>query len=374
MPKCAGCTSVGCQCAIQVLDSDTINLTMIGTGTEADPWIISGDALSGGGDAFITVAALNTPSDIKAFADIVCDGSNDQVEINAFLAARYTVGSPFTGEVILLPGTFITSAPIVLNDRLIFRGSGQDATIINYTGTDYAVTSQNSAAPVFVRDMTINVVDVGSGGVYLGGYQSQLSGCYIISYDLNIPSVVFDSYQAYATGNIIASYGVALTASSVSQSVFAGNQFFGGVILSAVENSVFSSNYVAASNVGEPVGVRLFNECNRVLVANNVIDQSSKHGIELTNTNYCSIQGNIIKNPGGATPNTYDGIHLDGFTENNTVQNNVIRGGLYRYAIRVNSSDCIDNWITNNRIPAGVSGDISDLGVGTIVAAGNVNF
>lgn len=63
----------------------------------------SGSQVTGPGtDAFVTVAAADTPALQKAQADYVCTGTNDASTLNAATAALASVG----GEVILLPGTY----------------------------------------------------------------------------------------------------------------------------------------------------------------------------------------------------------------------------------------------------------------------------
>jgi len=69
------------------------------------------------------VAASNAPSKIKAAADFVCDGVDDQVEINAAFAVIQTLisdtmgytGTHIGGKIQLSAGVFHCSAPIVFD-------------------------------------------------------------------------------------------------------------------------------------------------------------------------------------------------------------------------------------------------------------------
>jgi len=70
----------------------------------------------GGGDACLVVAASDAPSDLKNRADYVCDGSDDQVEINNALSNAK--------KVILTVGTFHLSGDITIPSYTTLFGSG----------------------------------------------------------------------------------------------------------------------------------------------------------------------------------------------------------------------------------------------------------
>ena len=90
------------------------------------------------------VAASDAPS--KAGAQYVCDGNNDQIEINNALAGG--------GEVVLTAGTFPTSGTIVCRSGNTLRGQGQDKTVISMAG-DYAARIDIAQPNVVVSDLTI---------------------------------------------------------------------------------------------------------------------------------------------------------------------------------------------------------------------------
>jgi len=49
MARCAGCSSTGCTCQLQVSDTASLNLTLTGTGVAGDSWVLSGVASGTGG-------------------------------------------------------------------------------------------------------------------------------------------------------------------------------------------------------------------------------------------------------------------------------------------------------------------------------------
>ena len=77
------------------------------------------------GDGAIYVAAANAPARLKAWADYVCDGVDDQEQIQA------AIDSLSAGGVVeLSPGTFTTGAPIQLKQGIYVRGQGMAATYV----------------------------------------------------------------------------------------------------------------------------------------------------------------------------------------------------------------------------------------------------
>lgn len=94
-----------------------------------------------------------------------------------------------------------------------------------------------------------------------------------------------------------------------------------------------------------------------------------KHGIWMLDCEDMLVQGNSIDGVGADAASTYSGIILDGNTDTNLIQNNVIRGSSALYGIRVDDSTCNNNTIVNNDL-AGASAtagnEFSDAGTGTV--------
>lgn len=73
------------------------------------------------------VAAVDAGEDSLNMADRVCDGSDDQVEIQAAVTAVAALGG---GTVLLTEGTYVVSDSIVLDDGVSIIGRGPGATTI----------------------------------------------------------------------------------------------------------------------------------------------------------------------------------------------------------------------------------------------------
>lgn len=116
-----------------------------------------GIAGSGGGPLWLTVAANDAPAIIKERADYVCDGVNDEVQINAALVAASD-----NGGVWLSLGTFNIGATITVNSgtptAIMLRGVmdgkfGHTKLVKNATGTFPIITL--TAGSLYLMDLEI---------------------------------------------------------------------------------------------------------------------------------------------------------------------------------------------------------------------------
>jgi hypothetical protein len=88
--------------------------TLDGTGKVPSSQLPSTGGGGGGSGAvyYLLVASSDAPADVKAGAHYVCDGTGDQAEINAAIAAAQTEGG---GIVQLSVGSFYLASPVVIN-------------------------------------------------------------------------------------------------------------------------------------------------------------------------------------------------------------------------------------------------------------------
>jgi len=92
------------------------------------------------------VAASDASASSKSTAQYVCDGSNDETELNAALARG--------GEVVMTEGTFRTSGTVYVKGNSVFRGQGAGKTVLNMAG-DYAARVDIANPTVTVSDFKI---------------------------------------------------------------------------------------------------------------------------------------------------------------------------------------------------------------------------
>ncbi len=92
---------------------------------------------------FITVASSSAPDNVKASADYVCDGTNDEYEINEALKRNYGTASIKYGKLVMLsPGVFNIGGPINLNGT---------SSLSSYSGTAQNILCGSGAATVLKR-------------------------------------------------------------------------------------------------------------------------------------------------------------------------------------------------------------------------------
>ena len=113
----------------------TGGLWRVDTANIVDDAVTADKMTAGVAHAEIVVAASGAPAKVLATADYVCDGTADDVQIQAAIDALPACG----GEVRLSEGTFHIAATIDVIDYLHLRGAGHYATVL------YAAEGLNSS-------------------------------------------------------------------------------------------------------------------------------------------------------------------------------------------------------------------------------------
>jgi hypothetical protein len=107
-----------------------------------------------------TQIVATTTSLKKTGADLICDGTADDVEIQAAVDAAHAVGG---GTVMILDGTYVLAASIKLYDNITLCGMGRATKLKRYGASSYAIENYDGNegnAGVAIRDLTI----IGNGG------------------------------------------------------------------------------------------------------------------------------------------------------------------------------------------------------------------
>jgi hypothetical protein len=115
------------------------------------------------------VAAANSDTKSKATADYICDGTNDEVEINAALAALPSG----KGRVILMEGTYHQLAPITLSTYNSLEGQGFGTLLqaeSGFSGSGQITLANNVVEQTRVMNLAINgyksTVSTNVAGIY----------------------------------------------------------------------------------------------------------------------------------------------------------------------------------------------------------------
>lgn len=121
----------------------------------------------GGGAALIVVASVDAPSAVKAAASYVCDGTADQVEINAAIAQAAPLkdrnsampdGAEQLGQVLLTGGRFNISGPIQMRTAVSLIGSGwaTELRAVGNTGTGIITLAAPNDHICHVQNLWLN--------------------------------------------------------------------------------------------------------------------------------------------------------------------------------------------------------------------------
>ena len=262
----------------------------------------------------------------KERADYVCDGVDDQVEIQAAIDVLPAGG----GTVVLLDGTFYLGAKIDINNLsnvwICGQGKSTIVSLENATTVSYAFRITNSSEHIKISDMFIDNHD-----------KQDTDDTEVIradsSTDITIEEVTIENQTAYIAGffrssirmnecsririidcNIKKSYGYAIRIHSITATISSDivvrgchceNDLFNAIALYGVENFVVSGNTIIAA---EHSAIAISPGKDGIIANNTVRDTTgfgAEGGIEVENghettgeqeTYNISVVGNVAEN------------------------------------------------------------------------------
>lgn len=245
------------------------------------------------------VVGTSTSGWTASDCDYLCDGTADDVEINAAIQALPSTG----GEIVILDGTYNITATIAMNK-------------------DNTKLSGNGAATILKRMWKSSTVE----GVI--SINATNGGCCVENLQID------GNKATYPSNN---SYGIALNESN--NNVVTGNTCNNnrrGIFVYESSNNVVTGNTCNNnSNSGIYLQGTIFAEGSNNTVAGNTCSNNDDYGLYLGSGNN-TITGNTYNNNG-------DGIYMSG-SSNNTITGNTCNNG--NRGIDMRNSD--NNIITGN--------------------------
>jgi hypothetical protein len=313
------------------------------------------DSPTGRGATYV-IAASDAPAHVKAQADYVCDGTADDVQIQAAVDALSING----GNIYLSAGGYnLDTGIVVTGDSVAIAGAGV-ATHLTCALSGFSVTGNNFS----IKNLWLTGTSDLNNGVYA---------------------------RQDTTGIIIENITV--------------NDFVQGILIASVDKVTIKNNY-CYSNGLDGIYVKLntlHNRSSNVLIMGNRCISNARKNIAVENTDYAQISHNYVElsgtgdidcesnvyqvvindnhsvNSGGAAAILVDGTCTNSIIENNIIISPIgigIRGGgdsIIRGNIVYDNGDYAIGYgkiISGNRIEAGEDG-IDVLVEGAIVS-GNV--
>ncbi len=274
------------------------------------------------------IIGTSTAGWTSANCDYLCDGTADDVEINAAITALPATG----GEIVILDGTYnITASINIPKDNVSIRGSGNTTTLkrmYNSTNTDSGPTAKGL--------ITLN----GKSGCKIQGLQIDgTKATYTASYNYGI--CLYSSSDNTVTSNTCtnnSSSGIYLYSSSSDNTVTGNtcnNNYYGIYLSSSCSDNTVTDNTCNNGNFG----IYLYSSSSNNTITGNTCNSNNYYGISLYSSSNNTVTGNTCNNN-----NSY-GIRLSS-SSNNTVTGNTCNNNS-NYGIRLASS-CSDNTVTGN--------------------------
>lgn len=267
------------------------------------------------------VAASDSLAGSKA--DYVCDGTNDEVEIQAAVSAMPANG----GNIFLLEGQFNISSQILISS----------VSKINIIGVGNGTQLVTTACSAFVLSGATNIF---ISNIYFSSTNKTTSTnisiqIYNTSSGNNITNCLFSSiYQ-----------GIAISTNS-NNNLIISNEFtdiYHTGIYSATTSysNRISFNYIHDSS--SSYGIQVYDSSNYTIISNNLISNIGWYGVYFSNVTYCEVMNNIISEceSGGLA------LYLSSYCEivGNLIRNNAT---ITSDVCGINLNNCLRNNISGN--------------------------
>lgn len=259
-------------------------------------------ALSEGDTRAVTLVVAAFDSLHPEKADYLCDGFNDQVDIQAALDALPATG----GEVRLLDGLYHCEATINLDNSQTLRGCGRNTVLT--TNTDDIVFL--SAVGIFgfeiigitISDLTIDGNTIGDIGIYFE----------YVNYS-SVKDVCIRNNQSATGGYLTGIYMLNSNYNSTINSILIDNSGTGIYLDTCSSNSISTCTIQSSINTA---GIRINNGNNNIINNNTLLDNN--RAIDIITCNNNTITSNLCET------STQDGISISGGSLHNTISGNIV--------------------------------------------------
>lgn len=258
--------------------------------------------------------------------DYLCDGTSDESEINAAIAALPTGG----GEIVLLDGTYNLSAGVTIaKDDVTLRGNGMNTILVaNLTLPNGASAFVINGIRNTIKDMYIKRQsnNLGKSLINIKGGYNTIQNIYF--YATGVTSVIYATatlYNSLIANNVFYSSRIAITFGSEAQNyrnTITGNYFYSSQ--NCIEISETTEKTIITNNIMESFGTAaVTNFGEHIVVSNNIMTSGTTlMAAIMISGKYYTIEGNNIQLTGGARYS----IYVMSGSENVTVVGNTISG------------------------------------------------
>jgi parallel beta-helix repeat protein len=274
----------------------------------------------------VVVAASTTSDAGKSQADFVCDGRDDQLEIQSAIVSLPHGG----GRIQLLEGTFFIGGSIILGNDVTLAGLGAGTTMklednYGHEGDFFLFENVNS----FDGNIGITIQDItfdGNKKNQTAGYQHGVG--FTRASKVRITGCVFREFSGAGI------FMNRLYDSVISGNTFEGNDYGINIEGSASEGNSFINNSFLQNITSD---IRLADSVRNTIMGNTHEGDTSTSW-RLNSATYTTICGNVSKKQAGY------GLYMDSKSNYNTICANLSEGGAIGFSV----SDCHHNNFQGN--------------------------
>ena len=322
---------------------------------------------------------------------VAADGTGDYQNIQDAINALPASG----GTVVLREGTYIINSPIIINkNNVILVGNGKSTKIQTFSGY-----LGNLSAPISCKGM---IQAISQSGIVIKNIYFYGSGFQTIP-GLSTAAIYFEKVthseirNCYFEncGGAVIYLRTNCDNNTIESNICTNNKMFGiGIVDNCNSNVVRGNIIIGATDTSYGHGILLTTSGNLNVIANNICNSNSMHGIYLSTSkdniltgNECKsnirhgifldnnasnniITGNIVVSNSVGTSN-YDGIRIANSTEFGTTDYNVVTSNRCRdnggYEINISNASCIKNLVVGNICIGTHIGAINDSGTDDLV-------
>lgn len=284
--------------------------------------VILGQKGGSGGKRYARIViATSTAGYTASDCDYLCDGTADDVEINAAIQALPSTG----GEIIILDGTYNITSSIVLKSNIIIAGNGS-ATVL--------MREWNSSASTYLNTGVINIPSI--------------TNCSITNLQIN------GNKSSYTAAHNVGISGYNSSFILIKNVISNNNEYHGINLNECSSCSVYNCN----CNENNGSGIFIYSGAdtlvtNNINVIGNLCNTNSSYGIHLEDLSYGTCSENICNS------NTKLGIHCINMSNVNIIGNNCNYNGDGMYL----GENSINNTISGNNCNYNIGSGANNTGV-----------
>jgi len=278
-----------------------------------------------------TVTVASSTSRNKDYADYVCDGTNDNVEVQA------AIDSITTGKVTFLEGNYTFGAAVNIKSGIVLEGVGANIVFIKPAAGSsinlFQYNSTNTVQGFSLRDMTLygystnaTVINtkIGAGSLqdayfmnlYADGFGNNTVFNILDPWGIRFQNVIIEQTQNGTAINVTAN-GANTTGLLISNCKIKNN-YGKGIQLNGLTGAVISNNeFYGLTNQSYCVDLM---GTDTAIVSNNLFDAGTAQHLRINATSDGNIINNNKFNGAGTTP---AGVVIDAGASLNDVSHNV---------------------------------------------------